>query len=145
MPIGPINQMKLVVTAVLAGAVIVAAIGAYFYIGSLNSKIDGLETEKAALISSNKILQSNNDILKENSQRFATANESNLSTVKALINDRAVSQKIINDLATAAARDKSQIDGLNTKLQDMLKDPKNDGTLAPVLKETIRNIQNARK
>lgn len=145
MPIGPIKQFKLFAIALLCGAVIAAAVGTYFYVSSLNKTIQNLQDQKIALESSNKILQTNNDVLKENSKKFAAANENNLSTVKALINDRAASQKIINDLAAAALRDKTQIDGLNTQLQDMLKDPKNDGPLAPVLKETVRNIQKARK
>ena len=142
---GPIKQFKLVVIAVICGDVIAAAVGAYFHISSLKKTIATLEDQNSSLTANNKILQSNNDVLKENNKKFSAANESNLNTVKSLMNDRAASQKIINDLASAALRDKTQIDGLNTKLQDMLKDPKNDGPVAPVLKETVRNIQGARK
>jgi hypothetical protein len=142
---GPISQVKLAVGAVVVAVAAIAISGTVYYIHHLKTEIITLEADKNTLEVNNKILQENNIVLKDNAIKFSSANETNLGTVKSLLSERAASQKVINDLAVAAQNDKKVITGLNGKIDEMLKDPKNDGIVSPVLRETVRSIQNNRR
>jgi hypothetical protein len=142
---GSFGQAKLAVGAVVVALALTAIGGTVYYIHHLKSEVAALEADKNTLEVNNKILQENNTVLKDNELKFTNANETNLRTVKSLITERAASQKVINDLAVAAQSDKQVIAGLNGKIDSMLKDPKNDGIVAPVLRETVRSIQNNRR
>jgi hypothetical protein len=130
---------------IILGALVAGAIGLYFYISSLKGQVDSLTKENISLTTNNKILQKNNEILKDNSIKFAKANEVNASTVKSLLAERQDSIKLIADLALSKQKNLEQIATLNSDIDAMIKDPKNDGPVAPVLKETVRAIQNSRK
>jgi hypothetical protein len=89
-------------------------------------------------------MQENNDVMKENMKRLATANFQNWTTAQQLLAERIEAQKAINTLAASRTNDRQTIDRLNKRLDALLKDPKNDGIVSPSLRETVRGIQQSR-
>jgi hypothetical protein len=134
-------QIRLAIAAV----VITIAAGVAYYIHYQSGKIETLQTEKAELQTNNKTLIDNNAILKSNLAQLNTVNDTNAQTIQSLLTERVSAQKAITALANASAANKQVISGLNKRLADIIKDPKNDGVLAPVLRETIRDIQDTRR
>lgn len=142
------TPVGLKVTGLAFLAVIVAA-GAYITvqkieIGSLKKDVAAITVERNNLDVDNKILKENNDTLKDGLKKLATANQTNYNTAKQLLDERQKSMTAINNLAIANRLSNQKLDRLNVKLEDMLKDPKNDGPVAPVLREVIREIQKER-
>jgi len=138
---GPLGQVKLI----LAGAVIVAALGGIWYVKNLQGDVKKLEDQVTSLTASNKILQENNDVMKSNQDKLSSANETNLSTIKDLEAEREASLKAIEDLSNTAKSNKALIAKLSGGIVKMKQDPKNDGPVAPVLRETVREVQNNRR
>lgn len=136
----------------IAGGIILAlVIGFGAYIAVQKIEINGLKKDVAALTEQrnnldvdNKILKENNTALKDGLKKLATANETNYNTAKSLLDERSKSVVAINNLAIANRLSNEKLDRLNVKIEDMLKDPKNDGPVAPVLREIIREIQKER-
>lgn len=129
---------------------VVVAGGAFIFtqniqIGRLEKQIEQLNFDKNDLIVNNQILKDNNDALKENVKKLAYANLANYKSVKSLIDERSQAQKAVNSLAAATQKDRLALARISKKIEDMLKDPKNDGPVAPVLREVIREIQKERE
>ncbi len=135
---------KLIIAGVIIVAVLATVGGTWIYIKTLNSKITDLEKEKKELIVENEIHKENNKVLRDNVKTLAVSNHENWKTAQALIAERSSATKAINNLAAANLREKQALDRLSAKVQKMLEDPKNDGEVAPVLKEVIREIQKER-
>lgn len=114
-------------------------------IHELNSKIETLTMKNTELTVDNKTLTENNKVLKDNQKVLTNANDTNLETVKKLDNERVQAKAATAALAAQNARTTQALQELNEKISAMAKDPKNDGTVAPVLRETIRNIQGSAK
>ena len=136
---------------IAAGVVLALVIGFGAYITVQKIEIHGLKKDVAALTEQrnnldvdNKILKENNGALKDGLKKLATANETNYNTAKSLLDERTKSVIAINNLAIANRLSNEKLDRLNVKIEDMLKDPKNDGPVAPVLREIIREIQKER-
>jgi cell division protein FtsB len=139
------NPFSLQIKAALVGAVIAAVAGGIFYVHRLNVNIATLETEKTQLIANNKVLVENNKILKDNVNQILDANATTNKTVASLVAERQDATKAIANLAAATANDKQTIANLKQNLADLIKDPKNDGLVAPALRETVRRIQDGEK
>lgn len=139
----PKIRLYLIVAALAVGAT--GIFSAWFYISSLNKKIDALESVNSALTVDNKILLQNTEVLAENLKKMAEANSTSEQTVKRLLKERSQAQAAVDKLAAEAAADRKIISNLNKKLDDLLADPKNDGIVSPALRETIRDIQAIRK
>ena len=139
----PKIRLYLIVAALAVGAA--GIFSAWFYINSLNKKIHTLESANSTLTVDNKILLQNTEVLAENLKKMAEANSTNEQTVKKLLEERSQAQAAVDRLASEAAADRKVISNLNKKLDDLLKDPKNDGIVSPALRETIRDIQAIRK
>jgi cell division protein FtsB len=138
------SQIKLIVAAVVVTTAIAGVGGTIWYVKSLQKDIAQLTEDKNNLTAANKILTDNNATLKENQLKLESANSANLATIKALQGERVQATRAISQLATANATDKAALDRLNQKVEKLLKDPKNDGAVAPVLREVIRDIQKER-
>lgn len=110
-------------------------------IHQLNNKVETLTKKNTKLTTDNTILIQNNGILKKNQEVLVTANQTNYETVKKLDIERAQAKAAIASLAAANQRKQDALNALNEKISMMAKDPKNDGTVSPVLRETIRSIQ----
>jgi cell division protein FtsB len=139
------GKTKLIIVAI-AGALLLAAVGgAYIYVNKLKSTIAKLERDNAILTTNNEVLKENVAIMRDNVKALATANHENWKTAQALIAERAAAQAAINNLAVATKNDRDTINRLNGRLQEILKDPQNDGLVAPALRETVRDVQNTRR
>jgi chromosome segregation ATPase len=142
----PFGQAKLIVIALALGGIIASGVGLYFYVGHLKSQVATLEVSNKTLEENNKILQVNVDTLKSNQIKLSDANETNLGTIKSLTDERADAQKVIDTLSLAAQSNSANAKKLKQKIADLMKDPKtNDAVVAPVLRETVRDIQNNRR
>lgn len=78
-------------------------------------------------------------------EALTEANDTNLKTIEKLKKERADAVAAIAALAASTENNKKLIAELTAKLRDLLKDPKNDGPVANVLRETIKEIQKNRK
>jgi cell division protein FtsB len=131
------SQIKLIFLAVAATAILGTVGGTALYVRHLRGEVAELETD-------NRIYKQNNETLKKNVETLDKANTANFNTVQSLIADKAQASKAISQLAAMRQADNARFDRLNGRIQDMLKDPKNDGAVAPVLREVIREVQKAR-
>lgn len=142
---GPFGQAKLIVGALLIGAVLASGIGLYFYIGHMKTEIANLKEDNNVLVMNNKILQENVTLLKDAANTFQASNQTNEATVQNLLVERTQAVKAIETLAIQQKNNKIVITSLSNKINELLKDPKNDGPVAPVLRETVRGVQNNRR
>jgi cell division protein FtsB len=129
--------------------VIVIASGAYIgvqkvHIASLEKRIVKLTEESNALKVDNAILKENNETLKDGLKKLASANLTNYNTAKQLLEERGKALDAISNLAKVNKLSNEKLDRLAKRVEEMLKDPKNDGPVAPVLREVIREIQKER-
>lgn len=97
-------------------------------------KVAGLEVKVQQL-------QTDNATLKRNVETITAVNQTNVETNNKLVEERKDSQTAIENLAKQAASNKKKLADANKRIDDLLKDPKNNGTVAPVLAETIKTIQ----
>ena len=110
-----------------------------------NSKISKLEVANNQLSTDNTTLKNNNKILKDDLQAAIDVNKTTVDANNKLLQERKDAQTAINNLAAANAKSKAELDKAKQKIEQMLKDPKNNGPIAPVLRETIRDIQERSK
>ena len=104
-----------------------------------------LKANYELLETNNKQLQVNVDTVKADLDTCKSANSTSDATIKSLLQERSDAQAAVAKLAAAKRSDGAVISGLQGALTNLRKDPKNDGTLAPDLRETIRGIQAGRK
>ena len=142
---GPISQAKLIVVALSLGAVIASGVGLYFYVSHLKTSVAELQADNKTLEENNRILQVNVDTLKNNQIALTGANSENIKTIDKLRVERKDAQRVIDTLSAEKQSSAEDILKLKKKIADMLKDPKNDGIVSPVLRETVRDIQNNRR
>jgi DNA repair exonuclease SbcCD ATPase subunit len=129
--------------------IVVIAAGAYIgiqkvHIASLEKRITRLTEESNALKVDNAILKENNETLKDGLKKLASANLTNYNTAKQLLDERGKALDAITNLAKVNKLNNEKLDRLAKRVEEMLKDPKNDGPVAPVLREVIREIQKER-
>lgn len=86
-------------------------------------------------------LQTNNTTLKNNLNTCVIANSTDNKTITDLLNERSDAKTAVNNLAHQQQSNVATIGALKKKLSDMENDAKNDGPLAPDLRETIRGIE----
>jgi tRNA A37 N6-isopentenylltransferase MiaA len=130
---------------IAAFAIFILVGGSYFYVSGLQNKIQKLEADKLLLETNNQTLKDNVETMRENVKILAEANHENWKTAQALLQERAEAQKAINNLSVAAKNDRAVIVKLNNKLNEIIKDPKNDGIVSPALRETVRDVQDTRR
>lgn len=140
-----LGQLKVAVVGAILAALLILVGGTAYKLKSLNSEVNRLTEENTELVNNNKMLAINIEVVNENMMLLADTSLANQVTAKNLIKERGEAQKAINTLAASTVADKQTISKLYSRLDDILKDSANDGTLSPALRETIRNIQNSRK
>ena len=139
-------------TKVLLGVVVVAMLG----LGGTSAKLwfdkrglqKDLQEQKAELVdlkAENLVLKDNNSVLKANLKKLAESNYNTYLTVKQILAEREVAVRSIKSLALATQAEKARLQMLNKKIEQMLKDAANDGEVAPVLREIIREIEASRQ
>lgn len=129
------------------GAILLAIALALATFGFISKSVQLVASEHkvAGLEVTVKQLQTDNAILKKNVETITKVNETNVETNKKLLQERADAQAAIANLAKQKASNKKQLDAANAKIDELLKDPKNNGAVSPVLRETIRGIQEKTK
>ena len=106
-----------------------------------NREVNSLQAKNVVLTTDNEILKQNNVTLKAAVKDVTDANSANLTTIKQLVEERKDSQAAIESLARSQAKDKDALKKASAKIDEMIKNPANEGKVAPVLAETIRDIQ----
>lgn len=135
------SNLSLVMIAI---ALTAGGIFAYSY-HKRGIKIDALQVEKGQLQEANANLLAQIEGLRSRIEALTEANDTNLKTIEKLKKERADAAAAIAALAASTENNKKLIAELTAKLRDLLKDPKNDGPVANVLRETIKEIQKNRK
>jgi hypothetical protein len=93
----------------------------------------------------NTVLKNNIEILKENIEVLQESNRKNIVVIEKLTIERKEAKKIIDRLSQNRMNDQMSIRIMSDKIKEMLKEAGNDGEVAPVLRETVKNIQESRK
>jgi hypothetical protein len=118
----------------------------------LYSNMSQLRTENKRLIAEanelraeNLTLKHNANVLSGNIDVLQKVNSGNIETIRRLTQERSDSKKAIESLSQRAANDELAINMMSDRIKEMLNNPKNDGEVAPILKETIKAVQQERK
>lgn len=138
------GRAKLVAYGLVVGAIALAIFLTHRHIVSLNSQISALQAANVQLDANNKVLKQNNTVLAGNVLSLNNANTQNIQTINQLMAERKDADAAIKNLNIGNTNKRHDIDALNAQIIELLKDPKNDGKLAPVLRETIRGIESSR-
>jgi len=130
----------------IVGAILLVAASTFIglklvEIHQLHSKIEKQNVQITNLSLDNKILTENNAILKNNQEVLKSSNQSNYDAAKKLDEERAESKAAIITLASQNVKSKEAIEILKHTISTLSTDPKNDGPVAKVLIETVRQIQ----
>lgn len=127
----------------LIGAIFVvcAAIGYKFF--DMHQEIKSLQTTNTSLTLSNGILKLNNSSLGERLRLFTEADAQNKSTIVQLQQERTDSLAAIERLSKQRAKTNAQLDAVTTRIDSATAD--DNGPVAPVLRETVREVQELRK
>ena len=132
-----VSQAKLI----MAGVVLAVMVGVGITIVVQHKTIKGLREDIVLLEANNKTLKDNTDTLRQNYLVCSEANKSSTATIAALTAER---QDALDALAALSAEQvvaANRIAQLNKLLDNLRADPANNGPVAPVLRETIRAIQ----
>lgn len=132
-----VPQAKLIIGAIAGIAVVAFAWWIVWMVGELGDR-----AEKITLLEANvKTLETNTDTLRQNYLTCQSANSTNSETIESLITERDDAKKAIEALAIQKAKDDWYIDQLEDRIGIARRDPSQNGPLAPVLRETIRELQ----
>jgi cell division protein FtsB len=110
-----------------------------------NKNVATLQQKNTELSTDNVILKQNIGTLKSNIDSIVKTNEANVEVNRKLVAERTASKAVIASLAANTAKTKASLDDANKKIEEMLKNPANDAPVAPVLLETLRDIQKGKK
>lgn len=132
-----VGQAKLIGAGVLLAVVL--AFGGWVYYE--HYEVGKLSAQNAVLVANNKELTNNASILTKNYNLCAAANGINETTINQLKTERDQAEAAIADLAKKQKESGKKLSDLQIKLNAMAKDSKNNGTLSPYLRETIRGIE----
>jgi cell division protein FtsB len=140
-----VAQIKTILT--IAGVVIVIGllVGGGIWIKIKLDEIAHLQKVNAVLTVNNKTLSDNNAVLNNNIKRLESTNSTNQTTIDSLLKERQASESVIKILAREKKMSDKIIVDLHKKLVILEKNPKNDGPLAPVLRDTIQGIEASEK
>ena len=132
------NKQKGFVLGIQMYVYIAIAVVVLAGVGYLKYQFNHLQSENA-------ILTQNNAVLKDNLSKAEQVNKEADMTIKQLQQDRAEADKALNDLRIQKQRDNKELSSLRDFIGVQRRDPTQDGQVSPILKSTIRSIQNSRK
>lgn len=121
------------------GAICIALAAAKIFY--LDEELDSLLIENNKLKMTNTILELNNSSLNERLKLFNEAAVLNKATIEDLKKEREQSLKAIQGLSRAKTINDGKLETVAAKIEINRNTPNTDGPIAPVLKETIREIQ----
>lgn len=132
-----VPQAKLIAYAIAGAAVIAFVWWIVWMVGELGDR-----AEKITQLEDNvKTLETNTDTLRQNYLTCQSANTTNSETIDSLIAERDDAKAAVEALAAQKAKDDWYIDRLEERIGVARRDPSQNGPLAPVLRETIRELQ----
>lgn len=126
---------------IIAGIVLTMLIGATITFKVQHNKIQTLRSDNTLLTLDVKTLNANAEILRDNYTICAASNKTNLETIAKLTAERQDALNALSAFADQKKKDDRKIAQLRRMLDELNKDPLNNGPVAPVLRETIRAIQ----
>ncbi len=129
-----VSATKLIVIGLVAASII-------GYVAYNRHTIKTLRSENVVLTQNNKTLQENVDTVKDNLSKTEKANAALLGTIGDLQKERDSAKAAVEALNKEKKSNTKVIGDLQKALDKLKKDPANNGPLAPVLRETIRGIQ----
>lgn len=132
-----VSQVKLIIAGVVLAAMVGVGLTVYFQ----HKTIKGLREDITTLETNNATLKQNTDILRANYLTCSTTNQTNAATIEALKAERQDAVDALAALAKERQKDANRIARLNTLIDNLRNNPTNNGPVAPVLRETIRAIQ----
>lgn len=88
-----------------------------------------------------EFLSNNIATLRKNVSELTKINESNEKLISQLTADAVQSKIAIDDLLKKNKQRTEQTQNLQNQIEQLKKNPSNDGSVSPVLRETIRSIQ----
>jgi cell division protein FtsB len=141
LPVG-LSRIKLVIIALIMGGMLASGLGMYFYVSGLKKEISSLQTQVNMLTANNSVLISNNATLKSNLAVAVQTNNANVDTIDKLLKERKSAVDMVDKLAKAELINKKKIKDLKDEVNKLKGDPTRDGPLAPVLRDTLYNVQN---
>ncbi len=100
----------------------------------LKYEFSSLQTENEKLVQDKKTLKEDND-------RLILINQNNADVIKQMQDDKIKADTIIKNLKIQNGKDSAAMNSLRETIDSMSKDPANNGTVSPVLKNTINSIQ----
>lgn len=132
-----VPQAKLIAYAIAGAAVIAFVWWIVWMVGELGDR-----AEKITRLEGNvATLEANTDTLRQNYLTCQSANATSSETIDALIAERDDAKAAVEALAAQKAKDDWYIDRLEERIAAARRDPTQNGPLAPVLRETIRELQ----
>lgn len=140
-------MLNLIFTLLFNGG-IVTKVAMALLLAALIASIGSCTSNKMQLSSANKQVTSlqkdvgqlnlNNAILKKNQETLTNANQTNLQTIEGLVKERKDAQAAIDTLAKQKQIERKRADTANKRIEELLKNPANNGKVAPVLGETLK-------
>jgi len=124
---------------IVIGAILISLAGVKFHY--MNQELNSLKIANIKLDMANTILRQNNSSLSGRLKLFSEADAINKATIADLMKEREESLKAIERLSRVKATNNSKLDAVKDKIEVNRNTPNTDGPIAPVLKDTIREIQ----
>ena len=124
---------------IVIGAILISLAGVKFHY--MNQELNSLKIANVKLDMANTILRQNNSSLSGRLKLFSEADAINKATIADLMKEREESLKAIERLSRVKATNNSKLDAVKDKIEVNRNTPNTDGPIAPVLKDTIREIQ----
>ncbi len=132
-----VPQAKLIISAVIGIALMAFVWWIVWMVGELGDRAEKI----TALEANVKTLGSNTDTLRQNYLTCQSANSTSAETIDALIAERNDAKAAVDALAAQKVKDDWYIDQLEDRIGIQRRDPTQNGPLAPVLRDTIKEIQ----
>lgn len=132
-----VSQLKLI-GATVAGVIVLS--GAAYVVWEIH-EVKALSEQVTVLKQNQVTLKNNANTAIANYNTCKSANDVNSQTIKSLEAERQDAVTSVNVLAGKTQSDARTISDLKAKFDSMNKDPKNNGSLSPDLREAIRGIQ----
>lgn len=136
-----ISKIKIVAISLMVGLLIATVTGVYIYTKSLENRNEQLRTHISLLTANNLILSSNNATLKNNLDIAVSANAKNNLTIESLLGERNDIKNAIIALAKIELANRKKLENLNATIDSSKGNADKDGPLAPILRDTIKQVQ----
>lgn len=137
---------KIITSKIGIGLICALVIGLIFsslMLKNANLKQEILEKDVTLVKQKSDIQFLSNNIatLRKNVSELTKINESNEKLISQLTADAVQSKIAIDDLLKKNKQRTEQTQNLQNQIEQLKKNPSNDGSVSPVLRETIRSIQ----